>query len=413
MAATVNDLDLGFSLEEINQIVNKKVDGPTHAERLRRLRKALFHPASRWADLPLGVKRDLAQQISARLDGYWPGKAKKPTATPSAEQGEQIDLGLFGSAQRLPRRPYCADDLAAGLRIRSLAQALTKPYLQVNPPHLRVWSIYDVDRAGAVLAWEDAGLPPPAWSAVNRENGHAHLVWGLTAPVLVDSPDMRQAPLRYLCAVESAFREKLQADNGYSGLITKNPAHPLWRVLKGPQQGYELGYLAEWVDLPKHTPKRKPEEVGLGRNVTLFDWLRQYAYRHIRRYKAEGERNIILWQAHLYAKALGRNGDFTYPLSGSEVWHIVKSVAKWTWRRFDLAASDAKFSALQAHRGRKGGLAATNQAEAGKVSGMARAQASEDKRASARLMRAKGMTYEQIAEELGVSTMTAWRLCNE
>jgi hypothetical protein len=201
--------------------------------------------------------------------------------------------------------------------------------------------------------------------------------------------------MRYLCAVEAAFREKLQADHGYSGLITKNPAHPLWRVLRGSRLGYELGELAEYVDLPKHAPKRKPEEVGLGRNVTLFEWLRQYAYRHIRNYKGD-VRNFVVWQAHLNNKALLRNGDFQYPLDPREVWHICKSVAKWTWRRFDLAASDARFSALQAARGR--------------ASGEARLAASEDKRASARLMRAQGMSLRAIAEALGVpkSTVGVW-----
>jgi len=303
----------------------------------------------------------------------------------------QLDLGLFGSADRLPRRPYCADDLSDGLRIRSLAQALTKPYIQINRPYLRIWSIFDVDRPGAAVAWEDAMLPPPAWAAVNRDNGHAHLVYGLSAPVLVDSPDMRQAPLRYLCAVEAAFRAKLEADSGYSGLITKNPAHPLWRVLKGPQRGYELGELAEWVDLSKHAPRRKPEEVGLGRNVSLFDWLRQYAYRHIRHYKGD-VRNFVVWQSHLNSRALLRNGDFQHPLDGREVWHIARSVSKWTWRRFDIDASDARFSALQAHRGR--------------ASGEARLAASEDKRASARLMRAHGMTQQAIADALGVPRRT-------
>jgi hypothetical protein len=307
----------------------------------------------------------------------------------------QLDLGLFGCADRLPRRPYCADDLSDGLRIRSLAQALTKPYIQINRPYLRVWSIFDVDRPGAAVAWEDAMLPPPAWAAVNRDNGHAHLVYGLSAPVLVDSPDMRQAPLRYLCAVEAAFRAKLEADSGYSGLITKNPAHPLWRVLRGPQRGYELGELAEWVDLPKHLPRRKPEQIGLGQNVTLFDWLRQYAYRQIRHYKGD-VRNFVLWQSHLNSAALERNGDFQHPLDGREVWHICKSVAKWTWRRFDIDASDARFSALQAHRGRQGGVA----------SGLSRAAASEDKRASARLMRASGMTQQAIADALGVPRRT-------
>ena len=307
----------------------------------------------------------------------------------------QEQLDFFQDTTRWPRRPYCTDDLATGLRIRSLRQAITKPYLQANPPHLRIWSIHDVDRAGAALAWEDANLPPPSWVAVNRENAHAHLVWGLTAPVLMDSPDMRQKPMRYLCAVEAAFREAMRADAGYVGLITKNPQHPLWRTLRGPRMSYELGELAEWVDLPKHLPRRKPEEVGLGRNVTVFDWLRQYAYRHVRHYKGD-VRNFVLWQSHLNSKALERNGDFLYPLQGNEIWHIAKSVSKWTWRRFDVAASDAKFSELQAYRGQRGGVA--------------KGAAYEDKRASARLMRASGMTQAAIAAELQVhvNTVANW-----
>lgn len=304
------------------------------------------------------------------------------------------NLDLFWDAERWPRRPYCSDDKTAR-HIRSLAAAIKRPYLQANPPHLRVWSIYDVDRAGGALAWEDAGLPPPSWAAANRENAHAHLVWGLTAPVLVDSPDMRQRPLRYLCAVEASFRAKLNADSGYSGLITKNPAHPLWRTLRGPRPSYELGELADWIDIPQHLPKRKPEEIGLGRNVTVFDWLRQYAYRHIRHYKGDVA-NFVLWQSHLNGKALERNGDLQNPLDGREVWHIAKSVSKWTWRQFDIAASDARFSELQAHRGRKGGLA--------------KAAAYEDKRASARLMKQAGYSVRAIAAALEVSigSVSAW-----
>jgi DNA-directed RNA polymerase specialized sigma24 family protein len=201
--------------------------------------------------------------------------------------------------------------------------------------------------------------------------------------------------MRYLEAVEAAFQAKLQADPGFGGLITKNPAHPLWRVLHGPRLTYELAELAEWVDLPKHLPKRKPGQVGVGRNITLFDWLRHYAYRHIRHYKHE-VRNFVVWQSHLNAKALERNGEFRVPLDPREVWHIAKSVSKWTWRRFDLAASDARFSATQAARGR--------------LSGKARAAASENKRASARLMAARGMSQQAIARELGVprSTVQLW-----
>lgn len=308
----------------------------------------------------------------------------------------QIDL--FQDTTRWPKKPYCSEDLAMGLKIRTLRSAIHHPYIQANPPHLRCWAIFDVDRPGAGLAWEDVNLPPPSWVSINKSNGHAHLVWGLSAPVLVDSEDMKQAPLRYLCAVESALRAKLSADDGYSGLITKNPAHPLWRTLRGPQLYYDLGELAEYLDLPKHLPKRQPKEIGLGRNITLFDWLRQYAYRNIRHYILE-VKNFVIWQSHLNNKALERNCDFHNPLDEREVWAIVKSVSKWTWRKFDIQASDARFSALQANRGAKGGVA----------SGVARMAASEDKRATARLMAAKGMSQRAIADELGIDKMTVNR----
>lgn len=297
-------------------------------------------------------------------------------------------LELFDSG-RWPQRPYCSDDLEQGLRIRSLSAAIQRPYIQANPPHLRVWSIYDVDRQGGAVAWEDANLPPPSWAAANPANGHAHLVWGLKAPVLIDG-DARQAPMRYLVGVEAAFRAALASDGGYAGLITKNPAHPLWRTLRGPQLAYELGELAEWVDLPKHLPKKKPEEIGLGRNVTLFDWLRNWAYRNVRRYKTE-VRNFVIWQADCNTKALGRNGDFSHPLDGREVWQVAKSVAKWTWHRFDIEASDKRFSALQRHRVQQ------------------RWGDTEDKQASARLMAAQGISQRKIAAELGVALYSVVR----
>lgn len=312
-------------------------------------------------------------------------------------------LELFNPS-RWPRKPYCSDDLEQGVRIRSLASALKKPYIQANPPNLRVWSIYDVDRPGAAVAWEDAGLPPPSWAATNKANGHAHLVWGLTAPVLVDIEDARQGPLRYLVAVEGAFRAKLEADQGFAGLITKNPAHPLWRTLRGPRMSYELGELAEWVDLTKHKPKSwaKPGEIGLGRNCTVFEWLRQWGYRNIRHYKQE-VRNFVLWQAETYEKAMQRNADFRTPMDSREVHHIAKSVAKWTWNRFDLADSDRRFSERQRARGAKGAS----------LGGLARSVQFEDKRTSAALLKAHGLNKTEIAEELGVARMTVVRWLRE
>ena len=307
---------------------------------------------------------------------------------------EQSQLDLFSDLARWPKKPYCAQNLEAGVRIRSLAQALRRPYIQANPPHLRVWSIFDIDRPGGGIAWEAENLPPPSWATINKENAHAHLVYGLTVPVLVESAEARQAPIRYLVAVEAAFRARLRADSGYSGLITKNPAHPVWRTLRGPTAHYELGYLSEWVDLPKFLPKQgvKIEEVGLGRNCILFDFLRKWAYAAVREFR--GQRNFVLWQARVYDRALDRNADFKNPLDAREAWHIAKSVTKWVWKKDPAAA--AAFMHRQAFKGQRGGVA----------SGASRLAASEDKRVSARLMHAAGRSKVSIAQELNVTDRT-------
>lgn len=302
---------------------------------------------------------------------------------------DQLVLPLFG-AERLPRRPWCSADLAAGLRVRPLATALHLPYIQVNPPRLRLWMLHDVDRPGAAIAWEDAGLPAPAWAATSRVSGHAHLAWALSAPVLTGD-GARDAPLRYLAAIEAAFRERLQSDAGYAGLITKNPRHPLWRVLVGPQVTWELGQLAEWVDLPRHLPKGTPEQFGLGRNVTLFDRLRQWAYSAVRRHRQQ--RNFLVWQTQAYNHALKFNGEFLHPLDEREVWHVAASVARWTWRKD--ADARAKFIGRQAARGRR--------------SGEIRREAQADKHTSARLLAAQGYSVRAIAEQLGVGKSTAAR----
>ena len=252
---------------------------------------------------------------------------------------------------RWPRRPYCTDSFEQGVRIRSLKQALTKAYIQANPPHIRIWSLYDIDRPGGGLAWEDGNLPPPSWASVNKANGHAHLAYGLSAPVLTVSMEARQAPIRYLNAVEAAFRARLGGDDGYSGLITKNPSHPLWWTLKGPQVAYELGELAEWVDLERFKARQgvKVAEVGLGRNITVFDFVRLWAYKKIKAFKCHPA-GFEQWHSAVYDRCMARNGDFPTPLDSREVLHIARSVSKWTWRRFDVDASDARFSKLQAFR---------------------------------------------------------------
>ena len=321
----------------------------------------------------------------------------------------EVQLELF--EQRLPARPYCTNSLDHGLVIRCKRQAAGQRYIQVNPPWLRSFIVMDVDRPGAALAWEDALLPMPFWSSMNPRNGHAHLAWAIDAPVLLGQHD-RQKPMRYLAAIEVTMSEKLGADPGYSGLITKNPLHQHWRNAWAPAGYgiYDLSYLSDHLDLPKRTPRRNPEKIGLGRNCDTFDHLRFYAYREVRLWRdtplpppghQERQGVYIHWLNHLYSTALDHtHSEHPVPLDSREVHWIARSVAGWVWTRFDVEASDRRWSARQASRGRRGGVR----------SGETRRAANEDKRTAARLLRAQGLTQAAIAQELGMnqSTVARW-----
>lgn len=306
-------------------------------------------------------------------------------------------LELF-SDDRLPRKPYCADDFAHGVRIRSLKQALNCKYIQINPPHLRFWLVFDIDRAGGAMAWEDAKvLPYPAWSTVNKANGHAHTAWGLSAPVLIGD-NARNAPIRYLAAIEAAYTALLEADTNYSGLITKNPLNDAWRLLVGVPYLYTLDELARNIDLPdlrKFRPRREKDAVhiGVGRNCYIFDLTRIWSYKAFREYVLGDFKS---WYSAVEERAFTYNGDLPVPLAPQEVGHIVQSVSTWIWRHFDLSASDARFSALQAHRGAKGGKA--------------NGQRNKHVRELAIMLLNEGKSTREVATECGVnqSTVSRW-----
>lgn len=246
----------------------------------------------------------------------------------------------------LPNRPYCSNNLQQGLIIRPGALALDHRYIQPNPPHSRRWLIFDIDRPGAAYAWEDANLPEPTIITISPANGHAHLLYGLTVPV-VTTDKGRAAPLRYASAIEAAYSDRLAADPGYSGLITKNPLSNDWGVLT-PGRLYELGELAEWVDLNSRRARR--EVVGLGRNCTLFDDLRRWAYQHLDKHQGDFDS----WLKAIQRRA-GAFNTFPHPLHQQEVAGIVRSVGRWTWSRYRGRLPDEQFKERQAARGRRGG----------------------------------------------------------
>lgn len=262
----------------------------------------------------------------------------------TAQTSTSPALDLF--IERLPKKPYCTDDLRAGVFPRTRARAIKEPYIQANGPTHRYWLILDVDQSDAAVRWMDVDAPPPNLIVTNPKNGHAHYLYALVTPVRT-APDGSLRALRYAASVERGLREKLSADAGYTGLITKNPVHDDWRCASATSHVYELSELAEYVDLS--TPPRAANDedyAGLGRNCDLFERLRKWSYRAIR----QGWPNADRWSEACLIRAQMLN-DYDQKLAYSEVRAIAKSVAEWTYARMSASA----FSAWQAEKGRKGG----------------------------------------------------------
>jgi hypothetical protein len=256
----------------------------------------------------------------------------------------QQQLDLF---QSLPKRPYCMDEKPGYMLIRSKAIAIKKPYLQINSPTTTIYFVFDDDKNYAALSWFDSNLPAPYWTTQNPNNGHCHHCYKLEIPLHTSEFSSIKA-IKYAQAVYYAYALKMGADLAYSQLITKNPLHPQHRTTFWADRAYSLDYLADFVDLPKKLPK-KLEMVGLGRNVTIFEKGRHWAYKAIRDYMHHSSSHD--WECAVKTHLEAINSSFEEPLPYSEVKATARSIAKWVWQHF----SYGEFSAIQAKRGAKGG----------------------------------------------------------
>ncbi|WP_181947280.1 replication initiation protein, partial [Klebsiella pneumoniae] len=117
-------------------------------------------------------------------------------------------------------------------------------------------------------------------------NGHAHLFYALNSPVCI-TDNASKKPQVLLKGVVEGLTARLNADSCYTGKITKNPLNSHWRTFWNNTERYELNYLREFVDEGKRLTKkvlvRTSEKEG--RNTTLFDNLRFFAYSVIFKYQ--------------------------------------------------------------------------------------------------------------------------------
>lgn len=306
--------------------------------------------------------------------------------------------------KNLPHKPYCSWGKGTATLVRSKQNAIKLPLIQVNPPHLVNYLVFDIDAPDAFLHFFDADLPTPTWIAKNKENGHCHVCYELRTPVC-KTANAKLKPLRYLASIEYTYGKKLGADIGYVGLLTKNPIDRDWDVSYLNPRPFDLDELADYVDLENKAKHKKNEVSGLGRNCSMFDTVRFWAYKAIRELSREGYES---WYNQVLKITLNANHAFLQPLPYGEVKATAKSIAKWVWRNHTSAEFQIAFSEKQSIRANIG-VVKGNVSKGGK----ARSAQYSDIRSEALKLYVLGMSVTQIAKQLQVSRPSIYKYINQ
>lgn len=270
--------------------------------------------------------------------------------------------------QWLPLWPLASDDLRTGIYRMSRDSALGLKYIEVNPHAVSNLLVVDIDHEDAILRamWNRKTWLPNA-VVENPSNGHAHAVWALQEPITRTEYAHRK-PLAYAAAVTEGLRRSVDGDQGYSGLITKNPTHKAWEASWLTDHLYELDELREhlyeagFMPPPSWTRSRRKKPVGLGRNCDIFESARTWAYRAARQIRLRHEHptgnDYEAFHQAVRAHVAELNAEYSEPLPSSEAKAITESIYRWVTTRFtgwtdSRTVNQATFIAIQSARGHK------------------------------------------------------------
>jgi hypothetical protein len=205
-------------------------------------------------------------------------------------------------------------------------------FIQANPAGRLDRIVIDIDVQDAVrhiqtVTLDDEAAPTPNLIVVNKATTHAQAHYLLAAPVPTTDA-ARRKPVEYAAKVQHALTLAYGGDEFYSNYVCRSPLSPAHDVIYNQAEGYELRALAESLGPLMATERKKGAPVsGLGRNCSLFDQLRHWAYANRERFTVREE----------FVRAVGdmaklQNMAFAEPMLDSEVASVARSVASWTWR---------------------------------------------------------------------------------
>lgn len=255
--------------------------------------------------------------------------------------------------------PYAADDYEWGVKRTTRDRALKRKHIQCNPSAMQSMIVVDVD--------DEDGMSLCLWNVPcrpnliieNPDNGHVHAVWFLKDPVCTSSAG-HAAPKLYLRAVTRGLRKLVHGDPNYVSLIMKNPLHEAWDVMVVDDKQWTLDELSMHLRaadcMPEDEPKIAPAAELLGRNSTLFDSVRKWAYRAVRKYLGSYDS----FHRAVTGRLSSLNEQFIHKLSFREIKGLARSITKWVWKSSLRTKSqkdyDKTFSKIQRARGIKGAV---------------------------------------------------------
>lgn len=256
-------------------------------------------------------------------------------------------LELYEST--LPSKAFCCDHFNES-KARFLKDALKKKHIQHNNFNSVSWLVFDIDRATCPDSLRnDLLAPEPTIFVSNRQNRHAHVLYLLKTPVH-KNPQSSVKALKYLASIEQGLMLQLGSDVNYSGFLSKNATHPFHQVLPTFGGAYSLDELADFINFKElNSTVANVSEFGLGRNVKLFESLREWSYKAIR----QGWPSFEQFRAATLQRAEMINTQFNQKLHYNEIKSVAHSVSKYTHGNFSAQG----FAEWQSNNGKRSGIA--------------------------------------------------------
>ncbi|MCU7554666.1 replication initiation protein [Alteromonas sp. ASW11-19] len=257
--------------------------------------------------------------------------------------------------KKAPYYPRCSNNKTS-VDQKPAEYAVRQPYMQVNRADMVSWLVFDIDDPNAARAreifpqfyWEAAGLPEPNIVVSKKPRpdekqtvGGCHLFYAIV-PVCT-SEKARKHPQDYMRSVYKAMGQRIGNDPAFTPFgkrVVKTPGHPEWRTWDIHDHVYELGELADSIELECTNYFTETKLVDYSndasRHCLLFDEVRRYAYNIVKDFRKNSTLPNFEAELLVYAKEKNTFGErgFNANLTISQVKATVKSISTWTWNKY-------------------------------------------------------------------------------